>query len=294
MKKLLQLFLFLFILLIGIASCKKTNNGSPTNNVLLSAFIELDTTQSASLDTVETITYKYDNLKRLSTVTDSVYNNGLPNIYDAGIATYFYNGTDMLPYKSADVSLNSGGGSGDYYLDDTDYILPDGKDSFTETNITNGVPTVTTISVDQDIANGSFVYGIETNYIPSFSIQLDTVSQVTVNGDVVSQTDNTVLSPLLSRNATFSFDTHPNPFIIQRGPLQTYPNIYDIEDGIGNQPQKNNYTEINEPDQSDPTDSYHWKYQYTYNSNGYPATVVEYDLTSGSPVFVYKGFYFYQ
>ena len=293
------LSLFGLCVLIAFASCKKSTPSSPNNSdstittPLLSQLIILDTTQPAPADTSEIISFKYDNSKRLVTTTDMVYNSGVPDIMPADITNYYYSGSDSIPSKSVDVEwfYENGVGSTIEYDTDTDYYsIANGnyEDSTISTFTENNVTTISSVIAEINSKNGSTVYSTEINYLPNFDTFSDTVTQITVNGDVTSQSDITVMGGL---DWTFSFDTHPNPLYVSMNGL---PVIYDIESALDG-PQKNNYTEVIEK-QADST-MYHVKNQYTYLSNSYPATAVEYDYSysnSNNPIFNGKAIYVYE
>ncbi|HTB99137.1 MAG TPA: hypothetical protein VK705_00500 [Ferruginibacter sp.] len=294
MKKPISLFILSAIVVITIVSCKKTNNGSSANNgVHLLKYIQLDTTQAAPYDTMEVDTYKYDNLNRFLICTEISYGNDTPGLPDSGIGSTgeSYIGNSTVPYMTFN---DDDGGQAGYNTDDTDYILSYTpgvmiKDSEINTSTTNGVSSSRFISVMEDILNGQTVIENTINYTPSFNSYSDTATQIFSNGDVISQTDNTVVGNQPYSNWNMTFDTHPNPFY-NNG--LTDVGILELgDDSLQLQPiQKNNTTEII---RNSPSAPLHLKYEYTYNSNGYPATVVEYDWSSGSPVFVYKGIYVY-
>ncbi|HTB99064.1 MAG TPA: hypothetical protein VK705_00130, partial [Ferruginibacter sp.] len=69
MKKSFPLLLLL-VIVISVASCKKTSH--PSNNsgsgTMLSEFVALDTTQAIGSDTLSITYFTYDNLKRVSTI----------------------------------------------------------------------------------------------------------------------------------------------------------------------------------------------------------------------------------
>ncbi len=304
MKKSIQLCITIAIVIISIISCRKDNSSSQQNNpntgndTLLSKFIELDTTQAAPYDTIVITSYKYDNLNRIITIADLYYDNGFPSITNSDVSNYYYNGADTIAYKMIKISEDDGGGPGSTVYSDTTYFLSSSKDSSTTTATTNGVSTTEagfTYTIE-DIGNGTFIQTINSPGIPSHP---DTVSQTTANGFVISQVDNTFTATSYpaqypTHNLVFSFDNHPNPFYkIYHGILKE-PVIYDYNQAeVGSSAQKNNYTQISsEPNY--PLLSEESKFQYSYKANGYPATIVEYDWTSGPPIFSFKGIYIYQ
>lgn len=100
-----KLFLVVVPLVIGLYSCQKEISienveSLPSSPVIDSNFISklfyIGTTGS-TVDTLLTLTYSYDNLKRVTSIIGSsrdLYNAGQPTYH------YSYNGTDTVPYKS--------------------------------------------------------------------------------------------------------------------------------------------------------------------------------------------------
>ncbi|HTB99138.1 MAG TPA: hypothetical protein VK705_00505 [Ferruginibacter sp.] len=283
MKKLLQLFLFLFILLIGIASCKKTNNSSPGSNTIhLKEFLQLDTTKQAPYDTMEIDTYGYDNLNRPTTSASITFSPDFPGIADSGTSSnsiFYYTGSSTTLGFGITNDYDRFGSGGN----DTDYTLAYSGIS-KDSDISDGNPAIVT----EDFVSGATVIEKTTDYSYSpAQLSYDTVTQTIVNGNVVAQVDDQIYN---QTNFTVSLDTHPNPFYFGNG-SQNEGVLSTGDNNIMEEPQqKNNNTELYSTTPGGPM---HLKYQYTYNANGYPATVIEYDLSSGSPVFVYKGIYVY-
>ena len=278
MKKII----FFAVVLISVASCKKTNSGLQTSGIHLSKFVEIDTTLSAPGDTLERDTYGYDNLNRWTFESDLSFDTNFPGIAAEGSGltyAYYYTGSNTLPYLNVvneydhSILLDS---NADYLLSYSLSGLLKDSDVTIETGYAN-IADITTYQY-----NGSTI--IETGVTdPPGGSSFDTVMQTKANADVVSQVDN---DSYQGTNFTASYDTHPDPFPDAQIPgfLIVYGDNIDFE-------QKNNLTEIIGVD--DENNPVHTKYQYTYNANGYPATVIAYDWSSGSPVFVYKGIYVY-
>jgi hypothetical protein len=284
MKKTLPLFIVFVVILIGITSCKKTNNSS-AQVVLLSEFIKLDTMQQTPNDTLEVDTYKYDNSNRWIYEDDIVFNDVFPAKRDSGYentTTNFYVGTSAVPYL--DIITESQ--SGVLQTTNNDYLLsysPQGlllKDSDVETDA--GFPDITIVY--NNTYTGSTITQVSVDLSDPTNPSYDTVTQTKLNGNIIAQVGS--VNNADGANFTASFDTHPFPFPDTY--LSQFVNIGNDNVDFG---QKNNLIEIQGPVIGTPT---HYKYQYTYNTNGYPATVIEYDWSSGNPVFVYKGIYIYQ
>src|SRR4051812_26953028 len=103
MKITQPLFLSFAILALLLFSCKKdsgsNNNTNPPavtdSNYLFRAFI-VDSTASAE-DTIEILSYYYDNAGRVTNVADSFIHSGVRTAFSS--TDYSYNGTDTVPYK---------------------------------------------------------------------------------------------------------------------------------------------------------------------------------------------------
>jgi len=314
MKKSFSLLLLLPVIVVSIVSCRKSNhssNNSSGNGTLLSKYIELDTTLSAPYDTIRVITLQYDNAERLSSLADVLYDNlGHPDNTEDGAeysntTTLHYNGADTLTNEITQVLVTRN--TTIDIEDDTDYLSYDInnriiKDSAIDNDVSNVYST--TLADDYNY-NGITITNKETIYTPSFSISYDTAMQTLSNVVVISQVDNTIPnSPIVEvsvgSGCTFTFDTHPNPFYRNGfGQQPIFGHGYNslFVDGIINGVQKNNYTSINEVDNNDsPSDSTNHndgRLQYTYNSNGYPATVLVYPYNPDldlfhKAVFIYK------
>lgn len=275
MKKLISLFILFAIVLITIVSCKKTNSGSQTSRVHLSKFVAIDTTLSAPNDTLEINSYTYDNSGRwIYEVDVSPGTNGYADIVDSAnksIVTYYYLGSATLPYMYGASEYSQG-----VFQDSTiNYLL-----SYSGEEVLKDSDATTTTQWQY---NGSIVTDIYT-YLGSASY--DTAIQTKVNGNIIEQINP---SNYGDGNFTASYDTHPDPFPTANFYITGFPSLPDNID-FG---QNNNLTEISGVHiyNQQPV---HTKFTYTYNVNGYPATVVAYDWTSGSPVFSYKGIFVYQ
>jgi hypothetical protein len=281
MKKIFALLFVSSVILLTITSCKKSNSGSSVNNgPHLSKFIEINTTLGAPDDTLEIDTYTYDNSGRWITEEDRpAGDNGYADIADGAdkaMLTNSYSGNNQEPNLTVTSEYNQGTLLDTYY----DY-----NTSFSQTGLLLSDSDVAVIpGSPDDVAvytysyNGSVVIESATDLSVDPPTQYDTSAQTKVNGNIVSQ----VSTPYSGDSFTASYDTNPDPFPDATVIFFPSVNIDNIDFG-----QKNNITEITAAD-------VHTKYTYTYNTNGYPATVMSYDWSSGSPVFVYKGIYVYQ
>jgi hypothetical protein len=282
-----------FVLILFISSCKKdnttpNNNNSPENSVRLSEYVMLDTTLSAPNDTLSIYHFTYDNSNRLISGTEVDFGSVHDSV-EVDLSQNFYQGADTLPYKGYEIDRDLTTPAIDY---DTVLLYYDANgrstgDSIRETYVDHSNNTTTNYrSSDRWTYSGSQVTWLNYNYLPYSAFpNTDTVAQTVSNGDVVSQNE---LAFGGGQNYTFSFDNHSNPFYSISGGNTP---IYDTapEESVMNDPQKNNYTRLQESLSG--TD---YRNTYTYLSNGWPATVVFYDWSSGSGVFQYKGVYIYK
>jgi hypothetical protein len=293
MKKNILAVVALFSMSIFITSCKKdtpsnTNNNPSSGFPRLAKYIELDTTQSAPYDTASIFYFTYDNSGRL-TGGLQVYFGSVHDSVEVDLSQNFYQGADTLPYKSYGLDRDLTTPAIDY---DTALVYYDAngrsiRDSIRETYIDESSSTTTNyISSDRWAFSGSQVSWLNYNYIPYSSYpNTDTVTQIISNGNIITQND---IAWGGGQNYTFSFDTHPNPFYYMGAGVTAIYNIAHDE-SVMNDPQKNNYTRLQESNSG--TD---FRNTYTYLSNGWPSTVVFYDWSTGSGIFQYKGIYIYK
>ena len=297
MKKYSQSLLLLIVVAISITSCKKSNSNSPAagSGTLLSEYILLDTTQALGKDTLSITYLTYDNLKRLNTVSYIFFTNYVRDAGSYSTRIFFYNGTDTLYDKQIAAVLEAGPSPEAH--NDTDYISYDSQGRIIK-DIDNGsFPLAgTAYTKEEDYSYiGSTV--INNQIDPIDGNAQDTVTQTVSNGNVVSQVDT------YNNTCTISLDSHPNPFF-KNGCSVTpiyamYFDYYDA-DGIDDDVQKNNCTIFSVDDLTGNVN--HVINQFTYNANGYPASVIQYNTfqtyqaagPTGTLEFNFKGIYIYQ
>jgi len=300
MKKSFPLLLLL-VIVISVASCKKTSH--PSNNsgsgTMLSEFVALDTTQAIGSDTLSITYFTYDNFKRVSTINWISFINYARVAGSHSTSTFFYNGTDTLCYEEISSELENPSADGH---NDTNYISYDSRGRMVKI-INNGANTnpVQAYSMEDDFSYvGSTIINNETSTPGSIGNgynSQDTVTQTTSNGDVVSQVDKQ------NTTCTISLDNHPNPFFrngLGVTPIYAmYSDYYDA-DGITDDVQKNNCTLFSVDNPVGNVN--HVINQFTYNANGYPASVIQYNTfqayqaagPTGTLEFNFKGIYIYQ
>jgi hypothetical protein len=273
------------IIMTLLAACKKADvqqTTPPTTVPLLATFIVLDTTQTAPNDTLEIYENTYDNMHRLS--DDSAYSN---NRADVEVSTLSYIGSDTLFYREDDAFWNlSTLSERDASYKSYDVYGRLTKDSIIRTYLAPSSPT--DVETRNFLFNGSAVIYSDTDYTASTAGTIDTFVQTINNGNIAQELNQTF-------NYYYTLDTHPNPLFKNKFGVSP---IIDAQGGsygyaYTEAVQKNNYLQTRAIDSSGNVFiDYH--YQYTYLPNGYPSTIIKYDYSSGTPVFLFKGIYIYQ
>jgi len=304
MKKPLSLFILFAGILISIVGCRKSNNNSTNNSgPLLSELVDLDATLSAPDDTSFVEKFSYDNSERVTESLQLEYN--LPGVDTIEKDTYYYNGSDTLPYKtlhyenSPDSALlpfdvaynyesgNINGTSTIYYFYLSGKLIEDSAIgyNYTQTNTYSYVGN-SVIRNQSSTTNGT-----------ANSVYVDTFYQTSQNGNLINQIDTLYRAPSfdnITEGFAYQLDDHPNP--LYNRSITPFA-VLEI-DGLNADPeQKNNFTSINSYSAS-PNDSTSEidSYVYTYNSNGYPKSALGYDddnntggsILSDTLIYVYK------
>lgn len=222
MKRIPSLFLLGSILVVIFCACHKdaavsNNSNNPNNNNTVSdsnytdRLYIIDST-AAGEDTVQVEIYNYDNLKRVTTIIDTLLN---PQRFFA-LKKFEYAGTDSLPFKST-LYVHDGTAADDtviiyHYFDATGRLIKDST-----INISRSV----TYQVNSEITDISYgpgkMYGysrhkiISVNGIPSASptwIMTDTVT-LDANGNMAEMISYDGSSRF---TVTRTFDNHSHPF----------------------------------------------------------------------------------
>ena len=166
----------------------------------------------SGVDTQNISVCRYDNLKRLTAINDSVYNS------DKITFTYYYNSTDTLPYKSMYTDEFTAGSDTEivyhYYNTNQQKI----KDSIIKSYYSNGLGSqaVSVQVVNYSYAPGKMFgelvkTGINSASAPVYS--RDTAI-LDANNNIISSVDYTLSGStyVLNRTSGFTYDNHPNPF----------------------------------------------------------------------------------
>jgi hypothetical protein len=271
------------ILLLFVSSCQKEINwgvssGAVENGgTILSKYVELDTTLPSGQDTTSVYTFAYDNLKRIKRIYQVKNFQGSSIYYTTD---FFYNGTDDLPYKTIELDKES-----ETYVDTSFYTYSNGLvRSDSSINYSLGSNEFLFTNVISFIVNGSSVF-TKLKSFNSFSAYEDsaTLTITRQNGNIISQQDpdNTI-----NYSMQLTYDNKVNP--LYKADIH-YPIFYEhLFNSFG--AQKNNKTEKTDFWTSSGTQS-HFKFFYTYRSDGYPLTVAKIDLLDASQS--RKGLFFY-
>ena len=185
---------FLFSL-IAFMSCKKDNNRdtTPDGNYIDKIYSLVD--NGTGIDTLIALSVNYDNLKRVTLMTNGTDENW----------TYFYNGNDMSPYKA--VIQSYGGGPDTVYFTYNSAGLKI-KDSVLQGPNPASISTVTEYSYE----TGKIIsYAV--NNISNFSKDTATTD---ANGNILSNWLHRYYTPPVTEyytvHSVFTYDNHPHPF----------------------------------------------------------------------------------
>lgn len=278
----------LFIYAILFSACKKDkpNNilGTTNDSVLLSQYIELDTSGSI-IDTISTTIFSYDNAGRNTSITLTYYDTGMPS-NEQYHSQFAYNGTDTFPATQT-VTTTFPDNEPHYANDLYYYKYANGQvvyDSIIQRSSSSVirsyiVDNYTYFNEDIMTTGVAFYYDsmaalyVESDFSRASHIQKS-------KGNIIQQVDTS--DNLNTDSYLFSYDANPNPFFKTQNKLanknqlsnsyQDYPYYTTdeprIPDGFG----KNNITEINAVSNGG-LSVYHSYYKYEYNANGYPSKV---------------------
>ena len=280
----------LFILVLLIVSCQKEIS-SPTliippvippvtsDSILVSKIIGFDTTRAAPNDTIYILKNTYDNMKRLSNTVLTDYIPGvMPSVFSN--ATYYYQGSDSLPYKSISV-IEQHNFDTTYY----NYDLPIRRLIY-DSSVTKNDNTIPPDVYESATTIGYFGNTVVTTIRRyQFGVYQNTVSypayQTFSNGDLVTQRDTTWAGEIESFN--LRYDANPNPLYSKSsGDVLSYGDDYLVSPGT-----RHNLVErietTNGGVQGGMPAILHIKYFYKYKGNGYPLEVNLQDLGSTTP-----------
>ncbi len=276
------------IFLIMLQSCQKEisiENGIPAapnaiDSNYLSKILYSAVVNGVPTDTAVFWTYKYDNLKRVTSLVDST-SNPVPNSY-----FYFYNGTDTLPFKTV---LYQVGVWHDYdttitfhYFDNTGR---NAKDSviFSYSDIFSGYESW------YEIRNYSYnlnkIYGLREIYRPGGytpyykdTATLDAAGNIIDNKRYRFDSFSNTWEP--DATSTFTFDNKPSPYSTLSN-FKTYHVFPSGETLFFELPFKNNKVSQHEHHSFGPGQPgvfVDWDYTNIYKPNGFIKDVLIYGL----------------
>ena len=284
MKNYLGTILFVIIL---FSACQKevsveqgavieaTQNLVDSNRLI--KYVEFDTAQISGLDTLDIAKYNYDNLRRLTLLEYTEFEGaGVKiNLYKTNL---FYNGTDTLPFKRINShynlpALNLVRSDTNFYAYANGRIVLDSNSyGFAKFQYTNNKILETTLQ-----------------NLPGALINSNTYYMTRLNGNLVLQKD-TISGGSVYQNFSFNYDNKKNPFYnLPISSLEYLRPYYKLE--LYSEEmifEKNNPIEIF---QTSSTSTFHFKYSYEYNLNGYPKIARAVDQTD--PTIYYKVKFFY-
>ena len=286
-----RLFIILMISTI-LAACSKSDTTDKTalTNMPLKKYILLDPGMSAPNDTLIVSVYAYDNLNRCTSITSNDYAAG-----ETIITQNFYTGSGTA-IQSRKIDYGAGEFDWEYYT-------------------YNSAGQIIIDSIVTNIGNRSvYKYTVLSGnkfdmlmYNPTSGIPVLKASYLqTKDGanNIVAEKDSSFFYSSFLGNYDFrsesiisiSYDGHPNPFYLvypkrlidleyENAALDDFYQYYSI-------PQTNNILEEQRSVNPSATglQTYHNRYTYQYNADGYPASVNISDLETGD---VTKGIYIY-
>ncbi|HTC00783.1 MAG TPA: hypothetical protein VK705_08885 [Ferruginibacter sp.] len=222
------------IILIGfsimsIVSCKKKSSSNYDNGTVLTKFVRIDTSLHAPLDTLYKLEFQYDNLGRLSSYTNYIYNataSAADSLEESVITTFTYNSSGVNPTGSIILNQQS----------NNTFAITYSYDSNSNLTFVKEVESGSSISEDSDIVyysySGNTTKQTRFFYYGGNVIGSDTtVYQQTVQNNNIATAEIFVNSPsAYSHNFTPSYDSHNNPFYAAR---MIYFASVNVEDETG-------------------------------------------------------------
>lgn len=271
---------------ICFVSCQKGGNESNdgiADNIYIDKIIQLDTSYSPGLDTIQITEFSYDGQKRLVQAKITAFVHGTHNVDHISINERLYIGSSNFPYKSVNRGLypNNNSDTTFHFYNSQDQIVKDSTVIYVNNNghtkivyklSTYASGSYMAVAKRYDFPTGSFVH------MDSFRCQR------TMNPDnLVSMFDSVYYTgnPFVDRfQTTNTYDTRKNPFSKLSMNYLFYPFDYDIGiigsgGGIEYLSTNNFLTQnITQLSPSGGTLNYTTiQMYYTYDNNDYPVII---------------------
>ncbi len=261
--------------LIFFVSCQKENTGNPLPPPVIdssypSQIISLDTNYTTGLDTAYITKFSFDAQKRIQLLVNEIVDNGVS--YPASHSaleeyTYFFNGTEVVPYKLARKYTNYSPFQISY--DTLFFTYSEGFVS--RDSIPHGLDYE--VYELNKVNSASYRIRTKTYNNTTHSLSIDT-AYGHVNwsgGNLLTETDSTWIRGLNSWsviNRSYSYDSHANPlskFII---PFPVPTMVYFAYNSFNSFSTSTPNNLIHAQDNSGSTDL-----SYTYNASGLPVII---------------------
>ena len=222
-----KIFFITLLGLVVLVSCQKelnSENGSnptPTQNdsILISMYVEFDTTATSPFDTLSKGLYTYDNLKRLIKYDYMYYTNGVvtnpPDLHFCNY--YFYNGNDTLPNKEIDSTNEQGNITTEtiYHIYSNGIIVSDSVPFGLGSSLVHKYYYLASKIIDSVTQ-----YSATSPFISSYGYQV--IYRQLDNNNILSNKDSTFLADYSTtpmnyylftiNNYAFTYDNFNNPF----------------------------------------------------------------------------------
>lgn len=285
MKRILSAIILLSIFSLVFVSCKKNSDSNNSNPVpvssdYLSRMIYLSNDGSGTEVKEGSITYVFDNLKRVTHVIDSsaVGSSAVLELWET--TEYFYNGNDTLPYKS--VVIGNPAAQTEYdttinfytynaaglLIRDTGYYA--GHTSTDDYNTRSNQTYTYSGSMITGRRDAIVTYGGFSNN----ETRIDT-AHTDANGNIIQNIKHKDLETI---NSTITWDNHPSPFAklsnFRASLIFPFGETFFYE-----MPQYNNRLHITELTTGGSNHTYDEDFtgRYSYNANGYPTQILQPD-----------------
>jgi hypothetical protein len=287
MKVLSGILVLSMLSVILFSSCQKEidwgfSNKPQSDSTFLERVYTLDSVSQTQVDTIYKVFLSYDNSKRLQK-TLGYYVGDI----DTFRVDYFYNGSEILPYKIVEHDLTDLGVGLEYYRDTVFYQYTNSgqvsKDSSIEWYVTGNQNFG--ISVSEFVNTGSKV--VRTRRYYSFINGQYTLVGTDSNAFLITLQGNNIINQIDTSTGSqyasiqLSYDGKPNP---EYKVIKThYPILLSDEEA-----QSNNAVDVVSTSSTPFTN--HFMYSYIYRNDNYPLIQWATDQTG----FTIKTLYFYK